>query len=78
MTFDVARSVASGDLAQSLLAADELRSLRHNVQYEPEDEADADAVATAIDTAKQVINLGAKHLRAERPDLGKRLHMVKG
>jgi hypothetical protein len=78
VTFDVARSIASTrELADALLGIDELRSVRHAVEYEPEDDVDAGTVSRAIEAARRVINLGAKHLRAARPDAAKRIHMVK-
>lgn len=78
VTFDVARSLAgTRELADALFEMNALRSLRHAVEYEPYTGADAEAVASAISAATQVINLGAKYLRAERVNLGKRIHMVK-
>jgi hypothetical protein len=78
VTFDAARSIASTrELADALLGIDELRSVRHALEYEPEDEVDAETVTRAIDTARQVINLGAKHLRAARPNAARRIHMVR-
>lgn len=78
VTFDAARSIASTrELADALLGIDELRSVRHAVEYEPEDEVDAETVARAIAAARQVILLGARHLRAARPDAAKRIHLVK-
>jgi hypothetical protein len=78
VTFDVARSIASTrELADALLGIDELRSVRHAVEYEPEDDVDVETVTHAIEAARRVINLGAKHLRAARPDAAKRIDMVK-
>ena len=78
VTFDAARSIASTrELADALLGIDELRSVRHALEYEPEDDMDAETVARAIETGGRVINLGAKHLRAARPAAAKRIHLVK-
>jgi hypothetical protein len=78
VTFDVARSLV-GDvgLASALNEMNGLRTLRHTVEYEPEDDVHADAVDAAVHVAEKVIDLGAKHLREARPSLGKRIRMVK-
>jgi hypothetical protein len=78
ITFDVARSLAiEAQLATALFEANGLRTLRHEVEYDYEDEVDAEVVAKAGHVAERVINLGAKHLRAARASLGKRVKMVK-
>lgn len=77
VTFDVARSlVEDAGLASALNEMNGLRTLRHAVEYEPEDEMDVEPVAAAVRVAEKVINLGAKHLRGVRPSLGRRIRMV--
>jgi hypothetical protein len=70
VTFDVARSVVSdSDLRQALVKMDSLRKVRHSVEYEAYDDVDEPAVEEACRWAEQVIELGAKHLREQRPTL---------
>jgi hypothetical protein len=78
VTFDAARSVVSTrELADALLGINELRSVRHALEYEPEDDVDAETLTRATETARQVLNLGAKHLRSARPEAAKRIHLTK-
>lgn len=76
-TFDVARSlVEDADLRSALDEMNGIRTLRHDVEYEPEDEVDAETVATTVAVASRIINGGAQHLRAARPSISARLKKV--
>jgi hypothetical protein len=78
VTFDVARTLAEDpELRRALEEMNGLRTLRHDVEYEYEDDVGAEAVGTALRVAERVINLGAKHLRVARPALEKRIRMVR-
>jgi hypothetical protein len=77
VTLDVARSLVSDpELAAALNELNVIRNLRHAVEYEYEDDLDANAVASAVRAAEKVISLGAKHLWVTRPTLGKRIKMA--
>ncbi|HEU0054316.1 MAG TPA: hypothetical protein VFQ39_14110 [Longimicrobium sp.] len=74
MTFDVARSLVTGpELRTALDEMNGVRTLRHDVEYEPEHEVDEGIVATTLDVAGRILRLGAAHLNASRPSLGARL-----
>ncbi|HEX5726719.1 MAG TPA: hypothetical protein VFX98_14685 [Longimicrobiaceae bacterium] len=75
--FDVARSLASSpELEAALNEVNGLRTLRHAVEYDFEDDVDSSAAEAGIRVAEKVINLGAKHLRHARPSLARRIRMV--
>ena len=70
VTFDVARSVVTDpDLRRVLAEMDGLRKVRHSVEYEAHDDVDEPTVKEACRLAKQIIELGTKHLRERRPAL---------
>jgi hypothetical protein len=78
VTFDVARSLAEdADLRDALDAMNGIRTLRHDVEYEPEDDIDTDTVATAVAVAARIINGGAQHLRGVRPAVKARIKKVR-
>lgn len=77
VTFDVARSlVEDADLRSALDEMSGVRTLRHNVEYEPEDDVDTETVAVAIAVAAR-INGGARHLRDRHPAVKPRIGKVR-
>lgn len=77
-TFDIARSLATtADLRQVLDDVNDLRLLRHQVEYEYHDDADEAAAAKAIALARRAIELGAAYLREVRPSLAARIPRTK-
>lgn len=78
VTFDVARSlVAAAELRTAIDEMSALRTQRHALEYEPEDEVDMATVEHAIRVAATLLNAGADHLRGSRPDVRARFGKVK-
>ena len=78
VTFDVARSLVDDpDLRNALDEMSGVRTLRHAVEYEPEDDVDLETVATAAGVAARIINSGAQHLRARHPAVKARIKKVR-
>lgn len=70
VTFDVARSLVDDRrLVEAIDAMNGLRTLRHEVEYEFQDDVDADAVENGLTFVRTLLTLGAEHLRAARPSL---------
>lgn len=79
VTFDVARGLVSvSDLRTAIDEMSALRTQRHALEYEPEDEVDMATVEHAIRVAEKIINVGADHLRVIRPGARARIRKVKG
>jgi hypothetical protein len=77
VTFDVARSlVEDTDLRRALDEMNGIRALRHDVEYEPEDDVDAETVAKALSAAVRIINGGAQYLKTARPAAGSQIKTV--
>ena len=77
-TFDVARSlVDDSDLRHALDEMSGIRTLRHAVEYEPEEEIDPKSVATAVEVAARIINGGARQLREAHPAAKARIGKVR-
>lgn len=64
------------DLRSALDEMNGIRTLRHDVEYEPEDDVDAETVAITVAVATRIINGGAHHLRAARPAISARIKKV--
>ena len=78
VTFDVARSlVTEPALRTALDEMSALRTQRHALEYEPEDEIDMSTVEHAVGVATRIINTGADHLRGTRPAARARFAKVK-
>jgi hypothetical protein len=78
VTFDVARSLVDDpELRTALDEMSGVRTLRHAVEYEPEDDVDLGTIATAVAVAAGIINGGARHLRAQRPAVRARIKKVR-
>lgn len=77
VTFDLAGGlVADPDLRTALDTMNGLRTHRHALEYEPEDEVDGAVVEEAVSAATIIINAGAGHLRALRPSAHSRFKRV--
>lgn len=70
VTFDVARSLVSdSDLKHALDVMNSLRKVRHEVEYEADDDVDELMVEKVSGLAEQIIELGGQDLRERRPAL---------
>ncbi len=78
VTFDLARAlVTEPELRSALDAMNGLRTHRHALEYEPEDDVDQAVVEEAASAAAIIINTGADHLRVLRPDARARFKKVR-
>jgi len=68
VTFDLAGALVKDPALRSALdAMNGMRTHRHALEYEPEDDVDRAVVEEAVSAATTIINAGADHLRAMRP-----------
>lgn len=79
VTFLAARhlSAETSALAEAFLEADQMRSVRHEVEYEYENALDLDTVNAALDLVERVLQESARHLRQLRPDLKQRFRQIR-
>ncbi len=78
VTFDLAGALATDPALRSALdAMNGLRTHRHALEYEPEDDVDGAVVEEAVRAATLIINAGADHLHALRPGARARFKKVR-
>jgi hypothetical protein len=77
VSFHAARSLADdADLQKSFAEAEGLRGLRHEVDYGYESTLEVSDVEAAVKLVERMFDRGARHLRARRPALKKRIRIV--
>ncbi|HEX8208925.1 MAG TPA: hypothetical protein VF584_01965 [Longimicrobium sp.] len=78
VTFDLAGALVTDPALRTALdAMNGLRTHRHALEYEPEDDVDRAVVDEAVNAATIIINAGADHLRALRPGARARFKKVR-
>jgi hypothetical protein len=78
VTFDLAGAMVTDPALRSALGAmNGLRTHRHALEYEPEDDVDGAVAEQALRAATLIINAGADHLRVLRPGARARFKKVR-
>jgi hypothetical protein len=77
VTFTAARHLTTGKLADAFVNTDQMRSLRHDIEYEYENDLDAETLEAALDHVEMVLQETCKYLRKAKPEMKQRFRQIK-
>ncbi len=64
-------------LADAFVQANAMRQVRHTIEYDFEDDLEAEEVEKALDLVERILLSAADHLRSKRPDAQARIRKIR-